>query len=142
MLLISTFVAPSSIEGLGVFADEFVPRGTIIWQYNPKFDVLVDDTELGALPPPMQSHIARYGYPHLDRPSFRVIDVDNGKYMNHSLNPNTDFRLFDRGIALTDIARGDEITCNYREFDPAFVDFGTVAFADPPELPALGPPAL
>ena len=40
--------------------------------------------------------------------------------MNHSLSPNTDFRIFDKGYALVDIAAGDEITCNYFEFDPRF----------------------
>ena len=44
-------------------------------------------------------------------------------YMNHSLAPNTDFRIFDKGYALADIARGEEITCNYHEFDPDFVGF-------------------
>jgi len=43
--------------------------------------------------------------------------------MNHSLAPNTDFHIFDKGYALVDIAQGDEITCNYHEFDPSFVGF-------------------
>jgi SET domain-containing protein len=140
MLLISTYVGPSAIEGLGVFADEFVPKGTLIWLYNPKFDILIGDTDLGVLPPHMQNYIARYSYPHLERPGFRVIDVDNGKYMNHSLTPNTDFRLFDRGFALTDLARGDEITTNYHEFDPDFVDFVIAAAAEP--MPDVGPHAI
>jgi len=123
MLLISTYVAPSSIEGLGVFTDEYVPCGSLIWSFNPKFDILVNEIELGALPPHVQSDIARYSYPHLEISGHRVIDVDNGKYMNHSLAPNTDFRIFDKGYALTDIARGEEITCNYHEFDPGFVGF-------------------
>jgi hypothetical protein len=66
MLLISTYVAPSAIEGLGVFADEYVPRGSLMWKLNPKFDIFLNETELGALPPHMQSFIARYSYPHLD----------------------------------------------------------------------------
>lgn len=123
MLLISTYVAPSSIEGLGVFADEFIPAGALIWGFNPKFDILVDETELDALPPHVQSFIARYSYPHLDLAGHRVIDVDNGKYMNHSLTPNTDFRVFDKGYAIVDIAPGNEITCNYHEFDPGFTGF-------------------
>ena len=77
MLLISTYVGPSAIEGLGVFADEFVPKGTLIWLYNPKFDILIGDTDLGVLPPHMQNYIARYSYPHLERPGFRVIDTDD-----------------------------------------------------------------
>jgi hypothetical protein len=60
-----------------------------------------------------------------------VIDMDNGKFMNHSLAPNTDFRVFDAGYAVTDIAPGDEITCNYHEFDPGFVGFM-------PEMAAVG----
>lgn len=123
MLLISTSVAPSAIEGLGVFADEYVSRGSLIWKLNPKFDIFVNEMELGALPRHMQSYLARYSYPHLELAGYRVIDVDNGKYMNHSLTPNTDFRIFDEGYALVDIAPGDEITCNYHEFDPGFIGF-------------------
>jgi uncharacterized protein len=123
MLLISTYVAPSSIEGLGVFSDEFIPAGGLIWDFNPKFDILVNEMELGSLPPHVQSYIARYSYPHLEMAGHRVIDVDNGKYMNHSLTPNTDFRIFAKGYAIVDIAQGQEITCNYHEFDPGFVGF-------------------
>jgi len=123
MLLISTYVGQSSIEGLGVFSAECVPCGSLIWSLNPKFDIFVNEMEIGALPPHVQSFLARYSYPHLEMPGYRVIDVDNGKFMNHSLNPNTDFRIFDKGYALTDIAAGDEVTCNYHEFDPAFAGF-------------------
>ena len=123
MLLISTYVAPSSIQGLGVFADEFIPAGNLIWDFNPKFDILVNEMELGTLPPHVQSFIARYSYPHLGMAGHRVIDVDNGKYMNHSLAPNTDFRVFEKGYAIVDIAPGQEITCNYHEFDPGFIGF-------------------
>ncbi len=123
MLLINTYVGQSSIEGLGVFSDEYVPCGSLIWSLNPKFDIFVNETEIGALPPHMQTFLARYSYPHLDMPGYRVIDLDNGKFMNHSPTPNTDFRIFDKGYALTDIAPGDEITCNYHEFDPGFVGF-------------------
>jgi len=123
MLLISTYVGQSSIEGLGVFAGEFVPCGSLIWSLNPKFDIFVKDVEIGALPPHMRTFIARYSYPHLDLPGYRVVDVDNGRFMNHSLEPNTDFRIFDKGYAVTDIAQGHEITCNYHEFDPGFAGF-------------------
>lgn len=145
MLLISTYVAPSSIEGLGVFSDEYVPCGSLIWSLNPKFDIFVNEVELGTLPPHMQNYIARYSYPHLGMPGYRVIDLDNGKFMNHSLAPNTDFRIFDKGYALRDIARGEEITCNYHEFDPGFVGFmpalaavplDAQIHADPPERAA------
>ena len=139
MLLISTYIGPSTIEGLGVFADEFVPRGSLIWKFNPKFDVVVGDNEVGGLPAHMQNYIARYSYPHTERPGFRVIDLDNGKYMDHSLTPNTDFRVFDICFALTDVAPGDEITCNYHEFDPGFLGFMPVpgGEVEVPLMPSL-----
>lgn len=123
MLLISTYVAQSPIEGLGVFAGEYVPRGSLMWSLNPKFDIFVRMAELETLPSHMRGFISRYSYPHLEMPGYRVLDADNGRFMNHSLAPNTDFRIFDKGYALVDIAEGDEITCNYHEFDPDFVGF-------------------
>jgi SET domain-containing protein len=133
MLLISTYVAPSQIEGLGVFAGEFVPAGNLIWSLNPKFDIFFLETELAPLPPHVQTFLARYSYPHLEMPGYRVVDVDNGRFMNHSLTPNTDFRVFDKGYALVDIAQGDEITCNYHEFDPDFAGFMPGLSAQPIE---------
>jgi uncharacterized protein len=123
MLTVSTYLAPSAIEGLGVFAGEFIERGRLFWSLNPKFDIFVYPEEIGSYPAHMRDYIARYTYPHLEMPGVVVLDADNGKFMNHSLAPNTDFRIFDEGYALVDIAVGDEITCNYHEFDPGFVGF-------------------
>src|ERR1041385_8347547 len=123
MLLISTYLAQSSIEGIGVFAAEPVARGRLMWSLNTKFDVFVHPYEIEGLPPHMQDFIARYSYPHLEMPGVVIVDSDNGRFMNHSLSPNTDFRIFDKGYALIDIAAGDELTCNYHEFDPGFSGF-------------------
>ena len=123
MLTVSTYVAPSAIEGLGVFAGEFIERGRLLWSLNPKFDIFVHHEEIEELAPHVQHFIARYSYPHLEMPGVVVVDSDNGRFMNHTLTPNTDFRIFDKGYALVDIAQGDEITCNYHEFDPTFAGF-------------------
>jgi SET domain-containing protein len=123
MLTVSTYVAQSAIEGLGVFAGEFIPAGNLMWNLNPKFDIFVDRREIEGLPPHMQDFIARYSYPHLELPGVVVVDSDNGRFMNHSLSPNTDFRVFDKGYALVDIPQGEELTCNYYEFDPTFTGF-------------------
>jgi len=123
MLTVSTYLAPSAIEGLGVFTGEYIERGKLLWSLNPKFDIFIDPSEVKAYPPFLQDFIARYTYPHLERPGVVVLDSDNGRFMNHSLAPNTDFRIFDKGYALFDIAPGEELTCNYYEFDPTFVGF-------------------
>ena len=125
MLMVSTYLAPSAIEGLGVFAGEFIERGRLMWSLNPKFDIFVHPGEIDSLPPHMQDYVARYTYPHLEMPGVIILDSDNGRFMNHSLTPNTDFRIFDKGYALVDISQGEELTCNYHEFDPGFTGFFT-----------------
>jgi uncharacterized protein len=124
MMLVKTYLAPSQIQGLGVFAGEPVPQGSQLWVLNPKFDIFVHVNELAGLPAHMHDFVARYSYPHLEVGEVRIVDCDDGKFMNHSEQPNTDFRVFDQGFALTDIAVGEEITCNYYEFDPDFRGFG------------------
>lgn len=123
MLLINTYVSQSEIQGLGVFAGEPVAKGSLIWELHPQFDIFIEAAEIAKLPVHMQAFFERYAYPHLERPGIVVLDADNGRYINHSLTPNTDFRIFDRGFALADIAIGEEITCNYFEFDPTFTGF-------------------
>jgi uncharacterized protein len=120
MLTVSTYLAPSVIEGIGVFAGEYIRRGRLIWNLNPKFDIFIYANEIDAYPPYLQDFVSRYTYPHLEMPGVVILDSDNGRFMNHSSRPNTDFRVFDRGYALVDIAAGEELTCNYHEFDPAF----------------------
>jgi SET domain-containing protein len=141
MLTVSTYVAPSAIEGLGVFAGEYIERGRLMWSLNPKFDIFVSREEIEGYVPHLQNFISRYSYPHLEMPGMVVIDCDNGRFMNHSLTPNTDFRIFDKGYALFDIAQGEEITCNYHEFDPTFVGYFPamqVAAVDAARLHASG----
>ena len=127
MMLVRTFVAPSEIQGLGVFAGEFIPGGSHLWVLNPKFDIFLYREEIATLPAHMQDYVARYSYPHLEIDGVRIVDCDDGKFMNHSERPNTDFRVFDKGYAIVDIAAGEEITCNYFEFDPEFRGFGEKA---------------
>jgi SET domain-containing protein len=124
MMLVRTYLAQSEIQGLGVFAGEFVPRGAQLWVLNPKFDIFVHPSEIEALPAHMRDFIMRYSYPHLEAPGIRIVDCDDGKFMNHADRPNTDFNIFDKGYALEDIAVGTEITCSYFEFDPEFRGFG------------------
>jgi len=120
MLTVSTHLAPSVIEGLGVFASECIQRGRLIWTLNPKFDIFINQNEINAYPPYLQDFMSRYTYPHLEMPGVVILDSDNGRFMNHSHTPNTDFRVFAKGYARVDIAVGEELTCNYYEFDPAF----------------------
>ncbi len=120
MLLVPTYVAPSSIEGVGVFAAEDIEAGQLIWELAPVLDRLIPQDQLKSLPEPVQQFAERYGYPYPHDPEVLVVELDNGRFMNHSTRPNTSFKDPDAGYAITAIKAGEEIICNYAEFDPSF----------------------
>lgn len=119
MMLVRTYVAASQIEGLGVYADEFIRAGTLIWQFNPKFVMTFREEDIEHLPEHTKEFVQRYGFPHITSGTI-VLELDNGRFMNHTLKPNTNFTVFEHGYAIRDIHPGEEITCNYYEFDPTF----------------------
>ena len=120
MLLIPTYVAPSRIEGVGVFAAEDVLEGTLIWRLDPRLDRLLSPEEIARMEAVHRAFIHRYGYPYPHDPSITVVELDNGRFMNHSTAPNTCFTDPDEGFTRTAIAAHEELTCDYSEFDPSF----------------------
>ena len=120
MMLVRTYLSNSSIEGIGVFAADPIRKGDVIWRLDPKFDVLFSENDVAGWPLHMDDFIQRYCYRHRDQPNTWVLELDNGRFINHSESPNTNFGEFYAGYALRDLAIGEELTCNYFDFD---VDF-------------------
>ncbi len=120
MMLVRTYLSNSSIEGIGVFAADPIRKGDLIWRLDPKFDVLFSEGDVAGWPLHMDDFIQRYCYRHRDMPDTWVLELDNGRFMNHAEAPNANFEEFYSGYALRDIAAGEELTCNYFDFD---VDF-------------------
>ena len=120
MLLVKTYVAASKVEGVGVFAAEPIAKGSVIWRLEPAFDRLIPRADYEAAPPFLKDFLDRYAYPSPDDPGVIVYEVDNGRFMNHSTSPNTDFSHIGGATALRDIAAGEELTCDYGDF---FKDF-------------------
>jgi hypothetical protein len=120
MLLVRTRVRPSAIHGLGLFAVEALPRGTPVWRFERGFDQEFTPEQFAAFPPVVQQHIRWFAYfrPEDGR---AVLSGDHASFMNHSDTPNTgvwpDSPWPVTTVALRDIASGEELTCNYREFD-------------------------
>lgn len=128
MMRIPTTVAASRIAGagLGLFTDGFVPAGRLIWQFDPGLDLLLD-----ALPdePVLRAFVERYGYEPRGEPGRWLVCVDNGRFINHSDEPNTrDTR--DHTFAAADLAPGTEITSDYRAFcERPFLGWSTALVA-------------
>jgi SET domain-containing protein len=113
MLLIKTRLGPSTIHGIGVFADEDIPKGKLVWSFNPLIDRALTREEIEGLPALAQEFIKIYGFYRDDK---CVLCGDYGKFVNHSSTPNLE-PPEDESFALRDIKRGEELTEDYDNYD-------------------------
>lgn len=116
MITIEHYVANSGIHGLGLFAGQDVEKDEVIWRFVAGYDIVYSYDEFSALPDMAKQYVKAYGwFDRLD--NLWHISVDGDKYTNHSDNPNT--YMDDEGLirASASIAKGTELTGDYREFD-------------------------
>lgn len=114
MLLVKTYLDKSPIEGLGVFAEEDIPKGTIVWEFTPGLDIIVEDH--GYLPKVQWDFLEKYSF--WDKQTNQwILSADNDKFTNHSDDPNTRPKRSGKMVALRDIKAGEEITANYYDID-------------------------
>lgn len=133
MLVVKGYTGPDSFGGIGLFAGEKIRKGTLVWQYNPSVTRFVSVEQYFSLSGDELEWVRRYSVPMAsleERPPLigLLVSEDISRHANHSDNANTApiSGLFDASIdpalqpeyALRDIQKGEEITCNYHQWDP------------------------
>jgi SET domain-containing protein len=126
MLLVKTTIAPSPIHGIGLFADQFIPHGTRIWEFTPGFDLKLSEAFLAQAPEPFDSWLHTHTY-RSRQSHLYILCSDDTRFFNHSDTPNTESREMEGEqeviiVAKRDIQPGAELTDDYRTFDAYFVD--------------------
>jgi SET domain-containing protein len=122
MLTIKASVKPSKVHGLGLFADEKIPKGTVIWKFNPRFDIYFEQNEVEHMPKQQREFIMRYAPLSVVSKKY-VFSIDDSRFMNHSsINQNMDVVDVEGepekvAIANRDIKEGEELLTDYRQFD-------------------------
>lgn len=120
MMLIKTRVRPSAIHGLGLFTAEFVARGTPIWRFQPGFDHDFAPEQAAGLPRGAQEHLRWFGFVSM-ADGHIILSGDHACFMNHAATPNTGAPPAAAPpvttVARRDLAAGEEITCDYYDFD-------------------------
>lgn len=121
MMLVKTKVKESSVHGLGLFAEEFISKGTEIWRFTPGFDIKFTREQILAFPESLQIYIYKYSW-RSKKSKLYCFSSDDGKFFNHSENPNVLSEYRDNEeevvtVAIKDIQAGEELLDNYNSFE-------------------------
>ena len=117
MMLVKTKLGPSRIHGTGLFADEPIGAGTVVWKFTPGFDVAYTREEAEALPEPKRSEILSLIHSYISAHDGKFhLNAGEAIYFNHSPIPNVIDGNTEECVAVRDIAVGEELTIDYRKF--------------------------
>ncbi len=123
MLMVKTKIGPSTVKGagLGLFADQDIPKGTTTWRFMPSLDLIVSEDTLLQLSEPARAMFLNYCYVDKYTKHF-VLCFDDERFINHSKDPNivqtkAESEVEGFEIAARDIRKGEELFCDYESFD-------------------------
>jgi uncharacterized protein len=122
MLKVKSVVRKSPLNGLGVFADEPIRRGQVVWRFDGWYDRKVPQEVYAALGQADREYMDRFHYE--DRFGDIVCTMDDCRFMNHAEDSNlayveicgTGF-LQEFFVAKRDIAAGEELTIHYADIE-------------------------
>lgn len=119
MLKVDTYLDKSPVSGIGIFASEDIPKGKIVWEFNPWVDIVYSSEEWRDLKNEICSEsfkqVVKYAYKSNGN---YYVCVDSAQFMNHSTdqfnvgNNSENDTMFAR----RNIERGEELLCNYFEY--------------------------
>lgn len=119
MIHIKYKLDPSEKHGIGLFADEDIPKGKLIYTSSPLLDVNITQEQFDSLDEKEKKEIVWWGF--LDKSTGKWhVDFDVSHFINHSYNgtvsqdPSHEDTFL---VAVRDIKAGEELTQNYLEFE-------------------------
>ncbi|HPG31754.1 MAG TPA: SET domain-containing protein [bacterium] len=128
MFLFKVYVANSLVHGKGLYAGEFIPKDSKIWEYDNKTVEIYDEREWNNLldksAKERKKELLKFAY---KENNYWILHNDIMIYTNHSDNPNvsTNYKeMLEKGwnikdaytFAVKDIEKGEELTENYKEY--------------------------
>ncbi|MGV1098244.1 SET domain-containing protein-lysine N-methyltransferase [Thiovibrio sp. JS02] len=85
MLVVKTYLAPSKVHGIGLYAAEDIPAQTPVWKFNRFIDKIISEKTFLR----MCRQVDRCSLQHLLNSTYRRNDkyfylTDNARFINHS----------------------------------------------------------
>jgi hypothetical protein len=123
-MLVKTKTGLSTIHSVGLFAKEFIQKGTKVWEFTEGFDLVLTKEQVKNLSEAAREQFLNYAY--LSKKSGKyVLCTDDARFFNHQIPSNIVCRVPEESnviealecFATKDIQPGEEITNNYEDFD-------------------------
>lgn len=109
----------SNKHGIGLFADEDLKEGQLVYTASPLLDVNITQEQFDSLTDREKEEFQWWGF--FDEPSQRWhVDFDVSKFINHSQEGTvTQDKNHEEAYLVTtrDVKKGEELTQNYLEFE-------------------------
>lgn len=128
MLRVKAKPKESKLEGIGLFAEEFIPAGTITWQYDADFDTAFDPETYDRLEENAKELFLKHSYFDYKLEKY-ILCSDNQRFINHSENPNIKSTP-EQDVAIIDIQIGEELLCTYSDYEPDWFERRKINRAD------------
>jgi SET domain-containing protein len=113
-MIAKLFEVRDSETGKGLFAKEFIPKGTIV-AFECNKDLILTEEKINKLSDDEKESLYNQVY-RKDNGVF-IKPHDENVYMNHSCDPN----VLDTGMGfemtIRDIKKGEAVTCDYRVYN-------------------------
>jgi len=119
MIHIAYKLKTSDLHGIGLFANEPVKKGQLVYTASPLLDLNITQEQFDGLAEKERDEILWWGF--FDQPSkMWHVDFDVSKFINHSYHATvSQDEAHDEAclVATRDIQPGEELTQNYLEFE-------------------------
>lgn len=116
MLLVNAVKNISRIHGIGLFAQQIIPQGTIVWRFRSGYDVLITIEDFKNLSEFAQNQVKLYSYYNVIGGAY-ILSGDDCRFVNHSINPNMAYRTNWEIMTIRNIEAGEELVINYDSWE-------------------------
>lgn len=112
----------SAVHGLGCFALEDIPKGSVVWHFDGNYDIAYTEEEFKRMPRLKKFALDFWGFAYSDPDTGEKIYVacgDATRHINHSIEPNIEVPEGEplACVATRDIKAGEEILIDYYTSD-------------------------
>jgi uncharacterized protein len=119
MLLVQTEISPSTIHGIGLFAAQLIPKGTVTWKYHPEFDTAYSEQNMLQMPDAARKLFLKYAY-YDKQLGMYILCSDDQRFINHDADRPNIISTPHQDVAARDILPGEELLCDYNGYDDTY----------------------